>query len=223
MPHITYNVIPNHPAGGNRIHWVISLVEGYRTLSSSTASIRVTRELVSNRVTYNIRNVDSKINASAHGDGDQITLRFFELGMPEPRAIYYPHYREPYLERSFSLHDGNGIAEAAKCLATELDRITDYSTGEYARIKFSITPQFNKNIYQGGKIISYDYDPNTRRTIVELESANHIKSGIVFNTEINGKRDHSKMVGLYIILDELDKFVVITPLVMGLYYREIVT
>ena len=50
MANIIYNMIPNHPNNDKRVHWLLSLVEGYRGQSKNECTIRVSRETINDRV-----------------------------------------------------------------------------------------------------------------------------------------------------------------------------
>lgn len=221
MAHIIYNVVPNHPTDDKRIHWLVSLVEGYRSQTKSEHTVRVSRETIDNWVAYTIRNVTSKIKIVASGEGDKVTLKFYQLTAPQIDKIAPPRYGQPYAEFTFSLSNSTGMGDATKALTAALDAPTAYTLQDYPRIKYRISPIFDKHIFQGGQIAEYAFDEKTGMTTVMLESSEKKRMGVMFSKPINGHRAHEAMRGLTLVIDEMDEVVVLSSDNHWRYYEEV--
>lgn len=219
MANIIYNTNPQRPEGQPGVHWLVSIIEGFRQISHTDDTIRISRNFVDGQVSYIVRNMVTRTRAMLYGKGREITIEIYKLALPDVSQIQRPRYTNFEVFGKFDMSN-EGFVQASEFLTKELEAPTDYSKEGYPRIKFGLHPS-TPNVFLGGKIKAFSYAADHYTTSVLLENKNSVQS-LIFYFKLNGYEEGDEMIGKYVIANnDRTEAVQVHPKALFQFYEQI--
>ena len=142
---IIYTTAPRFPAKNNQSeshspHWLITVVEGMRVLSSNyqdESVVRVKRIMYQGRVAYLLKNHNNKTRVIMYGAGNKIYTFAAAPPAPDlssPMLPLYPQPDDDDCEKKVFSMDANELHLLAKYCVEQMVKRTYYSDGDFLRI-----------------------------------------------------------------------------------------
>ena len=226
MVKVIYNLFSRTPRSDiTGQHWLQTVIDGFRNISKTESTIRVDADKFTNWSAYKVRNTTNKRKAICYNKEGFIYVEIYELPLPDVSQHLKPNFKDFSVHGKF-VHNESGMKEASKFLANNLEVENAYFRNEQGRIKLTPNAMFTKEseVFLGGLLVDYDYDPTVNETVVTLvdpskQYSNPERFTYTLKGMLRAMDAEKSLVGKYILINKVDDYLYMTKPIISMYYQ----